>query len=40
MSVVNTNGVQVAMIGCGYWGKNLTRNFHQLGALAAELRSA
>jgi predicted dehydrogenase len=35
MSAVNTNGVQVAMIGCGYWGKNLTRNFHQLGALAA-----
>ena len=23
----------VAVIGCGYWGKNLTRNFHQLGAL-------
>jgi len=25
---------QVAVIGCGYWGKNLVRNFHQLGALA------
>lgn len=24
---------QVAVIGCGYWGKNLVRNFHQLGAL-------
>jgi predicted dehydrogenase len=23
----------VAVIGCGYWGKNLVRNFHQLGAL-------
>src|SRR5689334_4850416 len=23
----------VALIGCGYWGKNLVRNFHQLGAL-------
>lgn len=23
----------VAVIGCGYWGKNLIRNFHQLGAL-------
>lgn len=25
---------QVAVLGCGYWGKNLVRNFHQLGALA------
>ncbi len=25
----------VAVIGCGYWGKNLVRNFFQLGALAA-----
>lgn len=25
---------QVALIGCGYWGKNLVRNFHQLGSLA------
>lgn len=24
---------QVAVIGCGYWGKNLVRNFGQLGAL-------
>ena len=23
----------VAIFGCGYWGKNLVRNFHQLGAL-------
>ena len=23
----------IAVIGCGYWGKNLVRNFHQLGAL-------
>ena len=22
-------------VGCGYWGKNLCRNFHALGALAA-----
>lgn len=27
--------VAVAQIGCGYWGKNLVRNFHELGALAA-----
>ena len=24
---------KVAVIGCGYWGKNLVRNFHHLGAL-------
>jgi predicted dehydrogenase len=26
--------MNVAVIGCGYWGKNLVRNFNQLGALA------
>lgn len=26
---------KVAVLGCGYWGKNLVRNFHALGALAA-----
>lgn len=25
----------VGVIGCGYWGRNLVRNFHHLGALAA-----
>lgn len=25
---------KVAVIGCGYWGKNLVRNFYHLGALA------
>ncbi len=25
----------IAVVGCGYWGKNLVRNFAQLGALAA-----
>ncbi len=24
---------RVAIVGCGYWGKNLVRNFHALGAL-------
>jgi len=24
---------QVAVIGSGYWGKNLVRNYHSLGAL-------
>jgi predicted dehydrogenase/acetyltransferase-like isoleucine patch superfamily enzyme len=26
---------RVAVLGCGYWGRNLVRNFHELGALAA-----
>jgi len=26
---------RVAMVGCGYWGKNVLRNFSDLGALAA-----
>ncbi len=26
---------QIALVGCGYWGKNLCRNFNALGALAA-----
>jgi UDP-2-acetamido-3-amino-2,3-dideoxy-glucuronate N-acetyltransferase len=28
-------GPRVAVVGSGYWGKNLVRNFHQLGALIA-----
>ena len=27
--------VQLALVGCGYWGANLARNFHALGSLAA-----
>ena len=26
---------RVAVVGCGYWGKNLARNFQKIGALAA-----
>ena len=26
---------QTAVIGCGYWGKNLVRNFANLGGLGA-----
>src|SRR4030095_6838504 len=26
--------VPIALVGCGYWGKNLARNFAQLEALA------
>lgn len=29
------SGKNVAVVGCGYWGKNLVRNFHDLGALKA-----
>src|SRR5262245_34662601 len=25
----------VAVLGCGYWGRNLVRNFQEMGALAA-----
>ena len=28
------NKPKIAVIGCGYWGKNLVRNFHALGALS------
>jgi predicted dehydrogenase len=27
--------MNVGLVGCGYWGKNLLRNFHELGALGA-----
>jgi len=29
----------VAVVGCGYWGKNLVRNMHALGALSAVVDS-
>lgn len=29
------SSARVAQLGCGYWGKNLARNFAELGALAA-----
>jgi len=28
-----TSSLKVAVIGSGYWGKNLVRNYHALGAL-------
>jgi predicted dehydrogenase len=31
---VSKNKPSVAVVGCGYWGKNLVRNFSRLGALA------
>lgn len=30
-----SEATKVAVFGCGYWGRNLVRNFHALGALAA-----
>jgi len=27
------SNIKISVIGCGYWGKNLVRNFAQLGAL-------
>ena len=35
MSVTEQAPARVAVIGCGYWGRNLVRNFSDLGALAA-----
>lgn len=35
MSQSDSKKCSIAVIGCGYWGKNLIRNFHDLGVLAA-----
>jgi predicted dehydrogenase len=32
---VAVEGVNVAVVGCGYWGRNLVRNFNRLGALSS-----
>jgi UDP-2-acetamido-3-amino-2,3-dideoxy-glucuronate N-acetyltransferase len=32
MGIMNDH-ISVAVVGCGYWGQNLVRNFHQLGRL-------
>ena len=32
---LNKSSVKVAVVGVGYWGKNLVRNFFELGVLAA-----
>ena len=31
----DTSNVSIAVVGSGYWGKNLVRNYAQLGALGA-----
>lgn len=30
-----TDAMRIGLVGCGYWGKNLLRNFHGLGVLVA-----
>ncbi len=35
MTSESTDENRVAVVGMGYWGKNLVRNFHDIGALAA-----
>lgn len=33
---MNTKGLAgIGVVGCGYWGRNLVRNFHELGSLVA-----
>jgi len=32
--IISVTDSKVAVVGMGYWGKNLVRNFHELGALA------
>jgi len=34
-NIVDPSAVRVAVAGCGYWGRNLVRNFAELGALDA-----
>jgi UDP-2-acetamido-3-amino-2,3-dideoxy-glucuronate N-acetyltransferase len=29
----NQTGTRICVVGCGHWGKNLLRNFHQIGCL-------
>ena len=31
----NEHAMKVAVVGTGYWGRNLVRNYAELGALAA-----
>src|SRR5215468_1533168 len=35
MTMETAEKVRVGVVGCGYWGRNLVRNFYELGALAA-----
>ena len=35
MNDAKQSNTKIAVIGCGYWGKNLVRNFRQLGVLAS-----
>src|SRR5580692_1550373 len=33
--MMNGQVPRVGVVGCGYWGRNLVRNFHTLGSLEA-----
>lgn len=33
--MTNNTDANIALVGCGYWGKNLCRNFNALGSLSA-----
>lgn len=33
--MIHRDSLKVGVVGCGYWGKNLVRNFAELGSLAA-----
>jgi UDP-2-acetamido-3-amino-2,3-dideoxy-glucuronate N-acetyltransferase len=35
IKLIERSSTNVAVVGLGYWGKNLVRNFHELGALSA-----
>jgi len=35
MEGAKKSSITVAVVGVGYWGRNLVRNFHELGALSA-----
>jgi len=35
VSLIASTNPRVVVVGCGYWGKNLVRNFSELGALVA-----
>ena len=37
LATTPATGARVVVAGCGYWGKNLVRNFHALGALAGTI---
>ena len=35
LSQKTMHNIKISVIGCGYWGKNLVRNFSELGVLTS-----